>query len=54
MLLESILLHQEPLEWEVPQLVNILEHILARDFVSLEELGEELTTDGVVLGHRSE
>lgn len=51
--LESILLHEQTLKWEVTQLVNILEHKLARSLITLEELGEEGATDGVVLGHGS-
>ena len=54
MLLEPILLHEEPLKGEMPQLVDILENVLIGRLVILEEFAEEASSDGVVLGHGSE
>ena len=54
MLLKSVFRHEEPLQGEVSQLVNILENILASQLVMLEELAEEASTYCVVFWHGAE
>ena len=51
MLFKPVLLHEQTLEREVPQLVNVLEDVLIARLVILEELVEEAASDGVILGH---
>ena len=54
MLFKPVLLHEETLEREVPQLVNVLEDVLVARLVILEELVEEAAADRVILGHRAQ
>ena len=51
MLLEPVLLHKKSLQGKMPQLLNVLENVLACSFVSSEELGEEGAAYSVVFGH---
>ena len=51
MLFKPVLLHEQTLEREVPQLVNVLEDVLVARLVILEELVEEAASDRVILGH---
>ena len=54
MLLEAVLVGEEPLEREVAQLVDVLEDEFVGDRVSLEEFLKEGTSDRVVLWHGAE
>ena len=54
MLLEAVLVGEEPLEREVAQLVDVLEDEFVGDRVALEEFLEERAGDCVVLRHGTE
>lgn len=51
LLLEPVLLHQQPIQGKMSESSDVFENVFVRQGVFFKELFEALATQGVVLGH---